>query len=107
MCDGVAPFNESEPSFLLNPPRPAEKKFERADPGGDPSNAHGPGCRSLNGTGHLREHIICIGPNKADSTYHDDQYDSQHYGIFRDILGLFFAQEPMDGFVHLHPPITC
>jgi hypothetical protein len=107
MCDGVAPFDKSEPSFLLSLRVRPKKNLNAPIRTVIRATRDGPGYRSLNGTGHLREHIICIGPNKADSTYHDDQYDSQHYGIFRDILRLFFAQKPMDGFVHLHPPITC
>jgi hypothetical protein len=41
---------------------------------------------SLNSAGHVREYGVGVRTNQANGSNHDDENDSNHYGVFRDVL---------------------
>src|SRR5215469_10585784 len=48
---------------------------------------------SLNGTGGLRKDRIRIRPDQPHCADDENENDSEHYGIFGDVLALFVAEK--------------
>src|SRR5271169_5148387 len=57
-----------------------------------------------NRTGNLGKYVVGVSANQADGANHDHQNDSQHHGIFSNVLAFVVRPQYAKKISHLSPP---
>ena len=67
-----------------------------------PKLARGPGFHSwlLYRTGDRRKRVISVGTDQANRANYNHKNNSQHYGIFRNVLAVLITPKKSNEFLH-------